>query len=827
MYRLFISSFFVFTILANTVYSQRPGNKELPSIGKISGLVLDMESGEPLEFVTVSIYSQRDSSLLTGGITDIKGKFLIEEIRLGRLYLKFSYIGYDDQFMDGIILSPRNGNSIEKDLGELRLVPNTQVLDAVEVTANNGFVGNGIDRKIYRLDQLQVAEGGSVIEVMENIPSVDVDIDGNISLRGSENVTVLVDGKPSALTGADRRAILEHIPAANIERVEVITNPSAKYDPDGMAGIINIVTKKNKLEGFNGSVTANIGNRHKYSFSGLLNYKIKKWNIYTSYSFNYRERFFEGTNYRETVFNDSLSILRQESNSDRISRSHLVKVGIDFSPNLTNTLSISTMYNFRGGNTSENIVYHDYDEEDILSGYRNRDIKETTAGDSWDFNFNYQKDFKKPRQKLSLDLNYSLSGSDYTGHFVEQPFNPDHTIVDPNPFIQNNFNIGKNYIGTGELSYLHPFSEKGNLDLGIKSTSRTIETDFISETYDSVSQDYMPDVDISNKFTYNEQIHAGYAVYQQYIDKFGFQLGIRAEQAYTDFDLLTTGQQYKNDYFNLFPSVHLSYKFSEKQEMKLSYSRRINRPRVRSLNPFTDLSDPQNIRIGNPYLEPEYINAYELEFGQYWDRYSITASIYYRDINNMISRLKTVDTNGISILTWGNLSSGKSFGLELIINGELAKWWNFTLSGNIYKTELDGSNLEADLNNEGYGFTSKLLTTIKWNKVFDIQLSARYMGPRPITQGEIKEIFMADLALSKKVLKNKGTLNLRFSDIFNTRKFRFQTSGINFYQEGMRNRESQNIYLSFTYRFGKLKDSRQGRKRGSNGNGSFEDVGID
>lgn len=795
------------------------GGRQMPAIGHLMGKVIDAKTKAPVEYATVVLINKRDSSV-TGGVTNGKGRFDISQIKLGPYQMKITFIGYDTYESPNIIrLSPR-GDGVEQDLGTITLKPSAAMMEELEVTAERDVMEMSLDRKVINVAKNIAAEGGSASEVLANIPSVDVDIDGNVSLRGSQNVTILIDGKPSGLTGASRQAILEQIPASTIDRIEVITNPSAKYDPDGMSGIINIVTKQNALRGMNGSITMNVGTRNKYNATGTLNYRKGKWNLNSNYSYRYDSRFRWGTNLRETITDTESEFLDQSNDGNWLRTSHTIKLGADYSINTKNELSFSLLYNNNEFERTEAITYRLLDHAGALTELSFRDNDRLSGRNSIDFNLGYTKKFNRPRQELSIQARHSISPGDNQSFFNEQEYNLDYTPANVDPFIQNNITDATTKFTVIQADYVNPISKKVKYELGYKSIIRDMANDFFSQSLDNDLGEYIPDNDLNNNFEYNEQVHAVYGIYTRSLGKFTVQAGLRLEQALTESDLITDNSPaFENDYFSAFPSGFLSYKISQNDEFRASYSRRINRPRTRQLNPFLNVSDPLNTRQGNPNLLPEYIDSYEVSYSHSWKNFTLSTSVYWREIHDMIRRFKTVDEHGVSFTTYENLLGGRSYGTELVFNGKVAKWWDINLSGNLYRSEVDGSNLEADLNNEATSWSAKVTSSWDFKKDFQLQISGRYRAPFAITQGEILEFYSMDVALKKKVLKGKGSVTVRVSDIFDTRQFSFNTAGDNFNQQSTRKRESRIGYISFMYRFGSMERTRRGRRGGGKDRG--------
>jgi outer membrane cobalamin receptor len=789
--------------------------------GIIIGQIVDQQSNQELEYATVSIFSVKDSSLVNGAITDKKGRFSISGVPSGSYYVKVNFMGYEPYYSDIVNLTKKKSLV---DLGEVVLVLAAENLNEVTVTGRADYVVNKIDRKAYNISKLMVAQDGNAGEVLSLIPSVEVDIDGNVSLRGSGNVTILIDGRPSGISGDNLASYLESLPANTLETVEVITNPSAKYDPDGMVGILNIVTKKKKLQGVHGTFSASTGMPARHNLSAMFNAKKGKWNFLFNGGVNYRGGFSIGETERTNLI--SGTTLSQSTDGDRKGPGGMLRLGLDYSLTPKSTLSAGASYNLRNFTMGEEITTVNAFEDGTPFDLYVRDTERKMTFDMFRYNLRFKHQFNNDGHELSIDANQSVMGHEFSGAYEEMPLSLSMEPLNYISFQQNNRTLSDNKTSTVQVDYTLPFSNNSALEAGYKSIFRNDQSDFYSESFDSVFGVWADDTNLINDFIANEQIHAVYGVYKQNIKKFGYQVGLRVEQAVLDAELVTTKETFHNDYFSLFPTVHFNYWLPKNQQLKASYSRRLNRPRHRVLNPFADYSDPYNIRKGNPFILPEYIDSYEVEYEKIWDKYSITTGVYYKQINKMISRIKTVEGD-ISTTTYANLGTGKNYGVELVIGGDLTKWWNFTWSTNGYRTELIGAGENSELNADGYAFTTKILSNMYLPKKFNVQLSANYRSPKVLAQGEISEVYSVDFALSKKVMDDKGTISLRVRDIFNTRSYEFVTEGVNFYQESYRKRQSQSVQLGFSYSFGRFKNMRGGRGGRDGGGMEGDDIEID
>jgi outer membrane receptor protein involved in Fe transport len=778
----------------------------------VKGVIVDEADGRPLEFATVAMKRVRDSSLVAGTITNATGEFRLNDVPPGGYNVEIAFIGYE-KITQRLMLRPGTASPVT-DMGKIKMKVSAKMLEAAEITAEKSFVMNNIDKKTYNTEQLAVTAGGNVKDVLDNIPSVEVDQDGNVSLRGNENVTILIDGRPSGMTGAGGKSLLESIPASAIENVEVITNPSAKYDPEGISGIINIITKKNKLQGFTGNIGANVSSNESYGGNFSLAYRKGKWNTYVNYGFNRRVSNNSGESYRETYFNDVTSILDQNEEEVDKGYNHNVKTGADFNLNDRNTISASALFNTGTGTEVENTIYRERLLSDPLDSIYKRNTSADELNRNVDFDLNWVHNFKQKGRKLNFLGTASFDNSttdqvyDQLGYFSESV--ADWSTLE----LERDFSDNVNTIYTAGLDYEHPIGDDKKIESGYKTTIRSFDTDFRFEDFDQLQGGYINDTNRTNQFIYRDQLHALYAQYRQTIGKFGYQIGVRGEYSVTQSELVNTNETFDKDYPSLFPSAFLTYKPGEKSQVKATYSRRINRPRRGALNPFANYDDPQNIRKGNPFLDPEYTDSYELEYSRFIGKVSVTATGYARFTTDYIQRYRTVDTTGITTVTYENLNSQRNYGVEIILNGNPYKWMTFTLSGNFYRNELDASNLEDDLNSSAWAGSARAFTTFKLPYKTDLQLTYFYRPPMKLTQGTMKDMQMLTIAASIRVLKDKGTVSLRIADPFNTQRWGFEFEDELYIQDFTRKRESRIVTLSFTYRFGELRDSSRQRRDG-------------
>jgi outer membrane cobalamin receptor len=824
------SGFFLFLVISFGLLAQSPagaqrgaGGGELPRIGTVTGKVVDANTGDPLMFASLVLHSQRDSSMVTGAISNESGHFVIEQVPPGSFYLSVNYVGYPRKQVNGIHITFRE---TVYDMGEIQVEPGAALLEEVTVAAARQLMEVGLDRRVINVDQELTASGGSALEVMRNIPSVAVDFDGNVSLRGSSNVTILIDGRPSALTGLSGSESLEQIPASMIERIEVITNPSVRYDPDGTSGMINVVLKKEKRPGYNGMISLNASTGNRYTGSLNLNYKINDVNLFANFSGRFFNMEGSGFNFRTSFLADT-TFLDQNSSFDNNMNSQNIQVGADYTINKHNTITGSMRYNTwnRGGSnfTDYNMLYSDYS----LYNYFTRTSDNEFTNNGLSYNLNYRRTFEQRFRELNADLSFSHRTNTREERMVQQPFDTSkEPLADGFQMLENTFSDGNNWMVSAQFDYVHPLGQDRKLETGFRATLREMDNDFNFFNFDHEKQSWENNLGLSNHFVYNEQVYAVYGIFSTMLGKYSVQTGLRAEQAFTRADQRTTSAMYENDYISLFPSLHVRRNMENNQSMQVSYSRRINRPNNRFLNPFVSYSDPYDLSFGNPHLDPEYIHSAELGYTRFWGRTTVNPSIFYRHTEGMITRFRTMDEDGIAYTTFQNLRTGKSYGAELILGQQVASFWRANGTFSYFRQVVEGGGDAMEMANRSNSWSARLVNNFDFGNGWSAQLNGFYRSPVVLIQGEMREMYSADIGVRKNVLQNRGSINLRLSDIFNTQRFGMYNFGDNFTMTSERRRNSRMIFVGFTYRINEY-DQRSRRNRGAsdmdNGSMDFDD----
>lgn len=815
------SKFLFFVILlglTNLSFSQDLKQRQQFSdpIGIIKGKVIDDQTNKPMEYVSVRLFRFRDSTIVSGGLTDNNGYFEIKNIPFGRYYAIVKFIGFKTKTIDSIFITPRNP---EVNLGVIHFQPEPIQTKEIEVTAQKDIVSYAIDRRIYDVSKDLSTVGGSALDVLSNVPSVSVDIEGNVSLRGSGNVQILIDGKPSSLLGFDRGTALDQIPADNIERIEVITNPSAKYDPDGVAGIINIILKKNTMLGYGAILNANVGTADKYN--GSINLNLRTDNFNSTIGYNFRSFSMRGnTDASRSSFKPDSTYLTQFQSFLRRGTYHRFQLSTEWSPNPKNSL----MFNANTGlfarkmSDSTGYLFTLFNSYFVDQFFR----KNSSNGDnfSYDLNLFYKHLFDKKDKELNANLLFMSFKGNNDNLYDELHW--DSLEILRIPIKQNN---KTNYLNNNlnfELNHTNPLNI-GKLDLGFKANVRTIDIDYNFYNFNSSSSLWLLNDSLSNKFGYNENIISAYITFASKIYRFGYQLGLRAEQTFAKINQKTLNQTYDNNYFNIFPTVHLSYQISQTNTLMVSYTRRINRPQSMYLNPFVDYSDPQNLSTGNPFLKPEFANAFEISNLTYFGRNALNLTLFYRYTTDIISRVTRLDTSKtFTWTTYENLNKSKSIGFEAMLNQSLFDFWKINLNFSYFYLDVNGLPEYGIPSRNSKSWNIKLNTVVNVTKNIDLQFNVSYDSPvitfggggmqwrffEMGSVGKLEGIFTANLAIKIDILNERGTINFRIMDLFKTINYDLTTNGTNFVSKLYRTRESRVAFLGFQYKINEYKRPR-------------------
>jgi len=764
----------------------------------IKGKIYDEDNNLPVEFTSVALYSLKDSSLVTGTISGPDGSFILKELPYGKYYLVANFMGYEKLTMGGIMLTPKQTLF---DVGDIGLSHSPQELDEVEIIADQAHVEYKIDRKVINVGQDINAATGTAVDVLENTPSVNVDIDGNVSLRGSGNFTVLIDGKPSPLTGSDA---LRQIPANAIRNIEIITNPSAKYDPDGMAGIINIVSKKNALQGLSGVVNTTLGTGEKYSGDFLLNYKSDKFNVYGGASYN--DQSYGGDLHQLKEFYDALSDETSydestgERNMARFGKE--IKGGIDYSFNENNILSLSGAVGVQergSGGISDQRIYNDgltYDNYLISDGYNFR------GEDYYKFNLNYTRKFADPGHEIVAFIDYGKdAGYEYDDEkeFVANSLFEKIALI---PEQLRSSEIGDDIDLRAQIDYTKPIGESGRFESGYQMRRDNSAEIYLFENYIPDDNTWMPNDSFSSANDFYRNIQAVYATYGNKLGKYQYQLGLRGEYTNRRVDYLELSDPHVINRFDLFPTFHLSRSLENNQQLTASYSRRIDRPRGYMLEPFITYMNSTTLRKGDPTLEPEYMNSYELGYTKSLGKSFLAFETYYKNTINKIERIQEVYDieNKISLMTYDNISQDHSLGAELMVNLSYKEWLNVNASSSLYRYWIEGEINGITIDTKSNNWDMRLNTTFNFSTKTRLQLTGMYMGPSVTAQGERASFMYSNVAIRHDFLDRRLSATLQLKDIFGTMKHEYTSNSTDFSSYLLMTHEPHVVMLSLSYK---------------------------
>ena len=817
--------FIIFTLTFFSVFSQKPQNDQI----SITGKIIDSNTKEPLEYATV-ILNNQETKQLSGGITDENGNFNIK-INTGTYDISFEFISFKTIKISNKIIN----SSIN--FGTIKLSEDADELDEIVIIAEKSTVEIRLDKRIYNVGKDMTVRGGSASDVLDNVPSVDVDVEGNVSLRGNENVRILIDGKPSALVGLSGTDALRQLPADAIERVEVVTSPSARYDAEGTAGILNIILRKGVATGLNGSLNATIGDPTQYRIASNINFRTKKVNLFTN--LGYRNSSGPGnflTNL-STFENESINSLRiEDRNFERNRNGYNINVGLEYF--LSKESSITGTYFFRDSdnkNLSNNII-RVFDINDILEFSDTRIQDEDEIDTTSQFALNYTNNINSSGHKLTIDFQYSESEE------IEKAFINDSLAEENNITTEDSKNT------LIQSDYVLPIGENTQFEIGYRGEFQDLTSDFL------VTRTPTLDFDPSNNLVFKQNVNAIYSQFGSKLNKFSYLLGLRTEITDVKVRLINTNEKFDYKYTELFPTINVGFERTEDQSFTIGYSRRLRRPRFWYLNPFESRSSQNVIYKGNPALIPTFTNSFDLGFLQKIGKLTLNSSIYFQHSINAIQRvsrdeIRFIDgvNQVITIREPINLASEDRFGFELTTNYNPSKKVRLSGSFNVFQQESKGlyaynkfiideisGDIIAtpeiqDLGNTNNSWFTRFNATFSLPWEIQMQNRLSYRGPRKTVQSESDGIFSANIALSKDVFKEKGSLVLNVSDVFNSRKRKSTNynpnkenpTSISYQESQWRVRQ---VSLNFTYRFNQKKKQQRDRRSGDDFEGG-EDFG--
>ena len=822
----FILTIFVTHLFVQTLYSQiereQQPTPDIPGMrinsNRLFGKLVDKNSGKGIEAASVQVYKQGTDTLVTGMLTKPNGDFSFTNLPDEPGFrLVISAIGY--QLFEQTI---ENGASLsgERDLGNIELSADVQELGGVTVVSNKPVLELGIDRKVYNVAKSLTATGGTAIDVMKNIPSLKVDIDGNVELRNS-SPQIFIDGRPTILT-------LDQIPAENIEKVELITNPSAKYDAASSGGILNIVLKKNKRVGLNGIASVSVGTPEILNGNLNLNMREGKFNIFASGGYNQSGGKARGETKRQNKSNGVVQdYFNQNTVNDRMRRFRSVRFGVDYFIDNRNTLSLSQHFGAGRFSNEENQDQQYLNSNEVMEYFGNRSAAARSRFDRKSTRLNYKHSFPQLGRELTADITYNSGENTENSTILNSYSYPDGSVYRPSSRVRNE-GSGKNDQITFQADYAHPFGEESKIEAGIRSFHNDSRSFYNAFSVDNISETKLP---LSNNYKYNEMVNAAYFTYSTKRKSFSYQLGLRGEYSRFRGELIDSalkfGYEYPADIKNiwdaLFPSLFVTKQLNETDQLQFNYSRRIRRPNFWQINPFIDINDPVNLRQGNPQLRPEFINSFEVNYSKDYPKGNFLTSLYLRNNPDDITQYSDtitaaqyadladagVDPNAI-LNTFINANTTNRYGAEFVLQHKLGPNFNITPSFNLQYRTVKAEVKGLDLSNDGFNWEAQLTADYKIvtkpKSIFNnlsFQLNGEYESEEVIPQGRRKPEFAVDLAMRKDFLKNnKATITFGINDLFNTQRWGTIYDTETFYQDSYRRWNVRNFRITFSYKFG-------------------------
>lgn len=793
-YFTFICLLGFFAALPDEIFSQARGT--------IMGKVVDSLSTAPLGFASIRIFDQATKQLVDGNITDDNGIFSIS-VPYGRYYAEVEFIGYRAHVTAPFSLSRE---STSRDLGSITLSASVSTLDEVIVQAEKSSMELSLDKKIFNVGKDLANAGGTATDILMNIPSVQIDPEGGVRLRGSSNVRILVDGKPSGLVSFKGGSGLQQLQASMIERIEVITNPSARYEAEGMAGIINIVLRKERNQGFNGSFELITGTPSNFGGAANLNYRHRKVNFFINYGIAYRVQPGEGKLYQE-VYGAETTFLQQETEGSIIGFNNNIRGGIDFYFTETSILTGSYLFRRSDATRVTNIEYRNFS-----GSLSNPDSLETRRQDeeesepNSEYSLIYKKTFPEKDHELIAELKFLDNWESSYQLFTHRYYSREGAEDLQRGTLERSLNDEFEKQLLFQIDYKKPFGKGGMFETGLRSSSRDMVNDFVVGRRNDAGE-FTPLAGLDNIFLYDENIHAAYGILARKGSKVSYQAGLRAEWTDVKTTLQETNEVNPRTYGNLFPSAHLTYNLPKQNAVQASYSRRVRRPFYNDLSPFMTFSDSRNFFSGNPDLDPEFSNVFEIGHIKYFEKGSFTSAVYHRSTRGKIERIRTVDAEGNSTTLPENLRSEEATGAEFTSEFSLFPWWKLDMNLNFFYAEIDGTNIFSTYNNTTYSWFARQTSRFMLSQGLDMQLRGNYEAPQRTAQGERLALYYIDFSLSKDILAGNGTVNFNVLDVFNSRRMRSLTEGFNFYTETNFLPRRRQINLTLTYRIRQAKSA--------------------
>ncbi|WP_054851131.1 outer membrane beta-barrel family protein [Olleya sp. ITB9] len=814
-----IISFCLLLLCANFSFAQNANQKSVT----IKGKILEKDTNAPLEYATVVFKSISSPNDVSGGITDANGNYSVE-VKTGNYTVSFEYIGFKTE-----VLNNKSINS-NQTLPTQYLAIDAETLDEIEIVAEKTTVEIRLDKKIYNVGKDLTVRGGTVSDVLDNVPSVSVDVEGTVALRGNDNVRILINGKPSGLVGLSSTDALRQLPAESIERVEVITSPSARYESEGTAGILNIILKRSKLQGLNGAITTNVGYNPAAGISGNINYRTGNINIFNTTGYSYREspgNSYAYTQYLNTEFDDDGNLISDDPDTyteetrdyERIRKGLNTNFGVEWYVN--DSASLTTSFLYRDSDNERNTTNTTLQTDALGNTSTNVRIDPELEDDKTiQYSLNFNKNFNDSGHTLTFDFQYE-----------ENNENENSIILSDNVISNDISSFEEQERILLQTDYVLPIGENSQFEAGFRGNFNTQSTDFIVQ---SVNDEGTLELDNtqSNLFNYGEDLIAVYSQFGSKIGNFSYLLGLRLENTRLTIDQPTSGDFSKRNYTGLFPTVNLSYEISDRENVTLGYARRLRRPRSRFINPFPSFSSLTSVFRGNPELDPSYSGQFDLGYLRRFGKFTFNASTYYShatDGFNFISfdtgEVVTISGQEVNVIQRSpiNLATEDRVGAEFTLTYNPSRKWRINTNFNFFQSEVEGTTPNGlSLDNKNTSWFARLSNKFTLPASIDWQTNLFYRGSSQDAQNDNEGIFTTSMAFSKDLFNERASLAFNVSDLFNSRKRQQTTTTPTYISDSEFQWRERSFNLSFTYRFNQKKKRTQRGNYGDGGGDEFE-----
>lgn len=788
------------------VTAQSNGNGDGPEYA-VKGKIVTAGKGEPLEYATAVLLKSSDSTQVDGMVTGLDGTFTLEAEKPGQYILQTSFVGYRDQSAT-VRISSENPTPT---LGTITMSQDASQLDEVEVVASEYSMDYKIDKKVINVDEQYSSISGNAVDILQNLPSINVDIQGNVSLRGSSNFTVLIDGRPTVMQANEA---LQQIPATSIKNIEIITNPSAKYDPEGTGGIINIVTRKNVLMGVTGIVHLNGGLYDKYGGDFQLNYKTDGFKFFVGGDYDHEREPGSMEMENRTYTADTTFYLNTDGTNREKEYDYNASAGFEWYMSEKSTFSLSGRY---GGGLDNELSNTSYLEWNSFTNGRNEYTSKQDNKRDHEFyalNSHYTYEFDSTTHKLDADLQV------YTYNGGENNVNTLYTTSDAIQSSQKSEEGGPSGGLEYRLNYKQDFSKLINIEVGAQGSFRNSDEWNDMYHYNNTSQSYELQEKFSHESTYRRSIHAGYALVKGEFKNLDYQVGLRGEHTYRNIKSSGHDDPFRIDRWDIFPTFHASYRMQGENQLMISYTRRIDRPRSWFMEPFLTWEDAYSVRRGNPGLQPEYINSYELGYQKDFDGQTLSLEMYYRRTKNRVEFIQSVYEENVMLQTFENVGYDYNLGTELMFNFNVDNWWENSLTANFYRYRVEGELNQREFDRKSFSWS------LNWNQTFhiaentQIQINPEYEGPEVEAQEREKGYFEVDGALRQSLMDEKLSLTLQVRDIFSTAKYESIIDEPEFYNYRRFEHKTPIMMLNLTWNINNDdQGDRDGGRRGGGGMG--------